>query len=80
MSGKMNWGRVQKQRQLINHGTQDMDLEPEWPQFISRDDALGDRIPGCTCDKRVGYTTPHKKSCPLGKGAIRPVAQKPIKK
>lgn len=33
---------------------------------------LGPRIPGCTCDKRVGFSGQHRKLCPLCRPASSP--------
>jgi hypothetical protein len=80
MSGKLNYDRGRMQDLSHKHGTDYMDMEPERPPNPYRNDLLGGAtIPGCTCGKRVGFSTLHGKSCPLGKGALRQAVPQPPK-
>lgn len=82
MSAKMNWDRVKKENQARRNGSEwpepVFNLKPgikSKPSSTKKAAPARIRfgrvlIPGCTCEKAVGFIGLHKKKCPLSKGNL----------
>jgi hypothetical protein len=94
MSGKMNWDRVRKETLVRRHGSawipSVVELD-EWRRKKKQKNGKKKRkvasprglpahrlMPGCLCDKPIGFTGQHKAKCPLRncESDIQPVNSK----
>jgi hypothetical protein len=73
---KMNWDRVKKENQVRRSGSEwissdDSGFTPEPDPLPVRKAvfrrSLPARLPGCACNKRLGFVGQHRKKCPLRK-------------
>ena len=76
---KMNWDRVKKENQVRRAGSEwissdDSGFTPEQdPQPVKKAfrRSLPARVPGCACNKQLGFVGQHRKKCPLRKDSPR---------
>jgi len=71
---RMNWDRVRKEHQAERSGSEWFGQDGLLSETeLSTLQARSCSVPGCTCNKKVGFTGQHKKYCLLRK-RLKPTA------